>query len=447
MNIRTSILAFLTLICLGTSGHAQVAAPPKDGAKLDAVVAVVGKHPIYKSSIDAQTQLYLLQRGMTNVAEDTLQRLRKTILDVEIDAKTWLAKADEDSITVTDAEVDEVLDQRIRAYTQHFGSEAAVKAATGQSVAELKASPTIRDQARESLLTQKEQEKVLPRSTSISHQDVAEFYRIYKDSLPPASAGVELASIVKLVKVLPDQKARSRAFAKSLVDSIHHGADFADLAKRYSQHGESAASGGDLGNYFPRGTFLPEFEEAAFKLKPGEISDVVETAQGFHIIKLIDRRGEEIHVAQILIRPTINSSDEAAVRDSLLLIRDRAVQGEDFAKLAREYSDDPETKAFGGALGRSRLEDFGAEQRAMLDSLKEGDVSKPIRIAYPDGRAGFQIVKLLRKVPEHPVSLTEDYRELEAAAMQWKQSQDAQRWLANARKSIYINIHDLSQYY
>ncbi len=445
MKIKVIAAAFLMLGACALSANAQFG-PPKDGAKLDAVVGIVGKHPIYKSSIDAQTQLYLLQRGVMTTSADTLQRLRKQILDGEIDQKLWLAKADDDSITVTEAEVDEVLDQRIRAYVAHFGSEAAVKQATGQSVAELKASPTIREQARESLITQKEQEKSLPRSQTISRQDVKEFFAIYKDSLPPVGEAVELATIVKLVKVLPDQKGRSRAFAKSLVDSLHHGADFADLAKRYSQH-STAASGGDLGSFFSRGTFLAEFEAVAFNLKPGEVSDVVETDQGFHIIKLIERRGEEIHVAQILIKPTINSADESAIRDSLNLIRERATKGEDFAGLAREYSDDPETKPFGGSLGRSHIEDFASEQRGVVDSLKEGEISKPIHIAYPDGRSGFQIVKLIRKVPTHAVSLTEDYRELEAAAIQWKQTQEAVKWLAKARSTVFIDIHDLSNYY
>ena len=445
MKISASITAFLTLISLSLPASAQFG-PPKDGTKLDAVIAVVGKHPIYKSSIDAQTQLYLLQRGLMSVGSDTLQRLRQQVLAAEIDQKIWLAKADDDSVSVTEPEIDEVLDQRIRAYVAHFGSEAAVKQATGQSVAELKASPTIRDQARESLITQKEQEKSLPRVQTISRQDVKEFFNIYKDSLPPATEGVELATIVKLAKVLPDQKQASRAFAKSLVDSLHHGADFGDLARRYSQH-TTASAGGDLGSYFARGTFLAEFEAAAFNLKPGEVSDVVETEQGFHIIKLIDRRGEEIHVAQILIKPTVNSAGEALMRDSLRMIRDRALKGEDFAALARAFSDDPETKSFGGALGKSHVEDFAPEQRGVVDSLNPGEISQPVHIAYPDGRSGFQIVKLIRKVPAHPVSLDEDYRELEAAAMQWKQSQEAVKWLANARKTIYINIHDLSNYY
>jgi peptidyl-prolyl cis-trans isomerase SurA len=417
----------------------------KDGQKLDAVVAVVGKHPIYKSAIDAQAQLFAMQRG-GNLPADSMMRLRKAILDAEIDQKVALAKADEDSIVVSETEVDQALDQRIKSYVARFGSEAGVERAFGQNIAEIKASPAIRDRTRESLIVQHEQEKSMPRIQNVSRQDVAEFYSIYKDTLPTVGAGVELGTIVKLVTVRADQKERSFAFAKSIVDSLKHGADFADLARRYSQH-STAASGGDLGAFFPRGTFVPAFEEAAFKLSPGQVSDVVVTDQGYYIIKLLERRGEEIHVAQILLKPGVSSADEAAARDSIMVIRDKALHGEDFTKLAQSYSDDPETRAFGGTLGAIRLEDLGPEQKAVVDSLKEGEISDPIKIAYPGGKSGWQIVKLIRKVPEHKVSLTEDYRDLEAAAIAWKQSQATARWLANARKNIYIEVHDLAQYY
>ncbi len=420
--------------------------PPKDGATLDAIVAVVGKHPIFKSSIDAQAEMFLLQKGLTNVDPDTLMALRKQVLESEINEKLLLAKADEDSVTVTEQEVDNQIDDQIKGLVTRFGSEAEVERQYGHTIAELKASPDLRERTRESLIVQQERFKVLPPATSISRQDVEKFYQLFKDSLPDIGAEVELATIVELVKPLPNQKEHSRELAEAIVDSLRHGADFALMAKRYSQD-VTASSGGDLGASYPRGTFLPAFEEAAFKLKPGEISDVVETEQGFHIIKLIERRGEEVHVAQILIKPTVNAMDEAAVRDSLLALRDSANNGADFGVLAQNHSDDAETRSFGGTLGRIRLEDLGPEQRAVVDSLKAGGISDPIHIAYPGGKTGFQIVKLIRTIPEHKTSLDEDYHELEQAALQWKQSQDLTRWLAHARTTIYVDVHDLASYY
>ncbi len=441
------ILSIIPLaLFVANVGFAQMTSV-KDGSTLDAVVAVVGKHPIFKSSIDAQADMYILQRGLTNANPDTLMSLRKQLLESEINEKLLLAKADEDSVTVTEQEVDNQINDQMKGLVTRFGSEAEVERQFGHTMAELKASPDLRERTRENLIVQQERYKVLPPTTSISRQDVEKFFKLYKDSLPATmGAKVDLATIVKLIKPLPNQKERSHDLAKAIVDSLKQGADFSLMAKRYSQ-AASASDGGDLGAFYPRGTFLPAFEEVAFKLKPQEISDVVETDQGFFIIKLIERRGEEVRVAQIQIKPTVNALDEAAVRDSLLVLRDSALHGADFATLAQNHSDDAETRALGGELGAIYLQDLPAEQRAIVDSLKVGDISDPIHIAYPTGPSGFQIVKLIRTIPEHKTSLDEDYRELEAAALQWKQSQDLQRWLAHARATIYVDVHDLSAYY
>ena len=446
--IKTTLFLFGTLLSLAFEtlpASAQIPVP-KEGSTLDAVVAVVGKYPIFKSSIDAQADLFLLQRGATNVSSDTMMALRKQILESEVDQKLLLAQADVDSITVTEAEIDNEIDQKIKGIVQRVGSEAEVEKIYGKTIAELKASPDLRQQTKDNIIVQQERYKVLPPPSSISHQDVEQFYNLYKDSLPNVGAEVELATIVKLVKTLPDQKERSKKLAEAIDDSIHHGADFATMAKRYSQD-VNASNGGDLGSFYPRGTFLPAFEEAAFKLQPGEISTVVQTDQGFHIIKLIERRGEEVHVAQILIKPTINSMDEAAVRDSLVALRDSALHGADFSALAERHSDDQETRSFGGSLGKIREEDLGAEQKTVVDSLNEGGISDPIHIAYPSGPSGYQIVKLIRRIQPHAVSLDWDYKELEAAATQWKQSKDLQAWLARAKTRIYVDVHDLAQYY
>ncbi len=442
--IKRVALSILLVASFAATALAQFA--PKQGQDLDAVVAVVGKYPIFKSSIDAQVQVYLMERGGGSASPDTVMALRKQILNQEIDEKLLLAQADADSVTVSEQEIDQQLDQTIKNYVQQFGSEAAVEKAFGKSIAELKASPEDREQTREALIVQQERSKVVPMLTSVPRSVVEQFYNLYKDTLPPVSEEVELATIVKLVTPHADQKEHARKTAEAILDSLQHGADFATMARRYSQD-ESAASGGDLGAFYPRGTFLPAFEEAAFKLKPGEISGVVETPQGFEIIKLLERRGEEIHVAHILLKPEVNALDEAGARDTLEMLRDSALAGADFTKLAEAHSDDAETRPFGGSLGKIHLEDLGPEQRAVIDSLQPGQISQPIHIGYSQNRTGFQIVKLIRKIPAHKLSLDEDYHDLEAAALQWKQSQELQQWFAKARNSIYVDVHDLASYY
>ncbi|MDP4229755.1 MAG: peptidylprolyl isomerase [Bacteroidota bacterium] len=414
----------------------------RDGDKLDAVIAVVGKYPILKSTIDAQLQLVLIQTGKTGASPDTVAKLRDQILQTEIDQKVLLVRAESDStISATESEIDERLNDRIKQYERQFGSRAEMEKAFGKTVAEINSSPELRDRARESILIEKLRGAKFSRPPVVSKRDMQEFYAEYKDSLPMVTAQVELATIVKLIKPDPLQKEKMKAFAKSLVDSLRNGADFSVFAMRYSQH-STAKSGGDLGGPYPRGTFLPDFEAAAFRLRPGEISDPVETDQGIHIIKLLDRKGEEIKVAQILLKPEASKKGEDSILFLIESLRKRALSGEEFGRLAAEYSDDQETKSIGGSLGRVRVEDLGAEQRSVIDSMQIGDVSRPVKISYSRTMTGFQIVKLIGRVEPHHPSLEKDYRDLEALAMQWKMAKDFSKFVSDARKSVYIEIRD-----
>ena len=417
-------------IALGQSGRKL-----SEGDILDGVVAVVGKYPILKSTLDAQLQLALQNGGRTSVAKDTLLRLRDQILQNEIDQKVLLVRAELDStITATDNEIDERLDERIKQYERQFGSRAEMEKSFGKTVAEINASPELRDKARETIFIEKIRQQKFSRPPAVSKRDVQEFYGIYKDSLPSIGAQVELSTIVKLIKPAHGLREKVKALARALVDSIRKGSDFVFFAARYSQH-STAKAGGDLGGPYTRGTFVPEFEAAAFKLKVGEISDPVETDQGIHIIKLLDRKGEEIRVAQILLKPNATKDDEDSILALMNTLRTRLKSGEDFARLAQEYSDDGETKSNGGSLGRVRLEELGSEQHAVVNSMLIGDISRPIKIAYSRTVTGYQIVKLIARVEPHSVSMTKDYKDLEALTMQWKVARDFQKFIAESRKN------------
>ncbi len=407
--IKTKIIVPVFFLLAATSLFAQVR-QLRDGDKLDAVVAVVGKYPVLKSTIDAQIQLALVQAGKTSVSPDTLARLRDQILQTEIDQKVLLVRAEADS-TIS------------------------------ATVAEINSSQELRDRARESIMIEKVRGAKFSKPPTVSKRDVQEFYLAYKDSLPMITAQVELATIVKLIKPDPLQKEKMKSFARALVDSLRNGADFTIFAARYSQHA-TAKSGGDLGGPFPRGTFLPDFEAAAYRLKPGEISDPVETDQGIHIIKLLDRKGEEIRVAQILLKPAASQSDDDSILFLVQSLLTRAKNGEDFARLARDNSDDPESKNNGGSLGRVRVEELGGEQRAVIDSMQIGDISRPVKIAYSHTLTGYQIVKLLSRVEPHLPTIDKDYRDLETLAMQWKMAKDMQKFIAESRKNVYVEIRN-----
>lgn len=439
---RKLFVSLIAVLSIGTTAFSQV----REGQKLDAVVAVVGKYPIFRSSIDGQVALYQMQRNLTQIPPEELQQLREQLLQSEIDQKVLLVRAEQDSLTVTEDEIDERINDQIKVYERQAGSLEVLEKQLGKSIQELKASADFRDRAREAILIEKLRYSKFSGVQDISRHDVETFYALYRDSLPMVGPQVELASIIKYIKPQVEQEKRVKEFAKKLIDSLRNGADFATFAARYSQH-STASTGGDLGGPYPRGTFVPEFEAAAFKLNAGEISDVVQTEQGFHIIKLIDRKGEEIQVAQILLKPGTSKAEEDSIFRVMQQLRTRILTGEDFAKVAMVESDDAETRSSGGSLGRVRLEELAPGQKSVVDSLEPGEISQPIKIALSKTLTGYQIIKLVSMVPSHSATLATDYREIEYAAKQWKFANEFQKFVAEARASVYIDQRDLRSFY
>lgn len=427
---------------MSTHSFAQV----KEGQKLDAIVAVVGKYPIFRSTIDGQIALYQIQRNITQMPANETDALREQLLQSEIDQKVLLVRAEQDSLTVTEDEIDDRIDEQIKVYERQAGSREALERQIGKSVQELRTAADFRDRAREAILIEKLRYSKFTGMQDISRHDVENFYNLYRDSMPQIGPQVELASIIKYIKPQADQEKRTRDFAKKLIDSLRAGADFAAFAARYSQH-STAAAGGDLGGPYPRGTFVPDFEAAAFKLKVGEISDVVKTDQGLHIIKVLERKGEEIRIAQILLKAGASKAEEDSILQVMQNIRRRIQAGEDFAKVAAAESDDAETRSSGGSLGRVRLEELAPGQKSVVDSLEVGEVSEPVKIAFSKTLTGYQIIKLVSKVASHTPTLSTDYREIEYAAKQWRLATEFQKFVVDSRSGVYIDRRDLKSSY
>lgn len=411
----------------------------REGDNLDGVVAIVGRYPIFKSAVDAQVELMMYQQGAHDLSIAEMSTLRKKILESEIDQKVLVVRAEQDSISVSEEEIDERIDDQIKMFERQAGSKENLEKQLGKSVSEIKNSPDYRDRARESILIEKLRMTKLSPNAMVSKHDVELFYKEYKDSLPEVGPQVELATIVKYVRPQLDQKEKTKALGKRLIDSLRAGADFSVFAEKYSQH-STAKAGGDLGGPYPRGTFLPDFEAAAFVLREGEISNLVETDQGYHIIKLLERKGEEIRVAQILLKPTASRQEEDSIKNILDSLREEIIKGANFAELAQKYSDDGETKNSGGNLGNVRLQDLSPEQKNLVETMSIGDVSKPTKIALSKNLFGYQIIKFVSKVPAHKPTIESDYKNLEVTAKQWKMMRDFQQFIVDSRKQVYVDI-------
>ena len=398
---------------------------------LDRVAAVVGNEIILKSELDYQVQLTAYQNKL-NPNDPTL---RSKVLEAMIDDKLILAQAILDSVTVSDDEVNRQLDSRIQNLVKQLGSEQKVEEVYGMSISKIRRE--FRSEMRKQLIIQKLKQQKFG-DMKVSAMDVRNFYETYKDSLPEVPEQVTLSHIFLMPK--PSAKAREEAYslAESLLDSLKHGANFAELAKKYSQDPGSASSGGDLG-WAKRGQFVPEFEHAVFGLKPGEISGIIETQFGLHIIQLLERRGDLVHARHILIQIPHLKSDDDSVITLLDTLRERVLHGESFAVLAREYSQDQDTRDLGGDLGTLEVTQLEPSFLKTVNELKVGEISKPVKVAF--GKSyGYHIVYLRDRIPAHKISLTEDYSRLKNMALTIKQNEAYEKWIEQLKKQVYWKI-------
>ena len=273
-----------------------------------------------------------------------------------------------------------------------------------------------------------------------TRREVEEFFETYKDSIGNIPEKVNIFHIFQNPKAGEKLKKKFYDKAVALLDSIKAGKDFSELAKKYSDDPGSAAQGGDLG-FVKKGVFYPEFEEAAFKLNVGEISGVVESPVGFHIIQLLEKRGESINTRHILVKIKADEDADLQTIDFLSEIRDSILQGlGTFKEFAKKYSEDKETAPFGGELGTFYISQL---DKALLDAvgkLKEGEIGFPRRLEYAPGTYGYHIVWLKSRIPQHKANLNDDYTEIKKLADENKKQKEYEEWIDNIKSKIYWEV-------
>jgi peptidyl-prolyl cis-trans isomerase SurA len=412
----------------------------------DRIIAIVNDRIILKSDVDREIAEYMQQMRMSNQQIQFDTSLWYEVLESIIDNYMLLEKARIDSINVPDEMVDRQMDQRIRQLVQQAGSEQALEQAMGQSIVEIRAEH--REMFREQMVAQQVREKIV-RDVSITRPEVIEFFEsIPRDSLPMIPEQVALSQIVKIPPPLQDAQEAARDKAVQIRDSIvNHGKSFEEMARQYST-GPAARNGGLL-PMMPIGDLVSEYSAAAAALEPGEVSGVVRTSFGFHIIRLNRRVGDEIETNNLLITIDEAGLDEEAARNELEAIRDSILHhGKSFSEMARKHSDDEFTRNMGGRiLNRQTGErllalnmlDSGLYRTALLLE-EEGDISEP-RSFNPDrddkDRA-FRIVRLDRHVPEHRANLDQDFERIRNIALQQKQMEKLAKTLERMRDQVYI---------
>ncbi len=429
-------LLFFTLLfnCVGFV-HAQ----PK-GKIIDQVVAVVGNNLILQSDLDNELQQIKSQ------GNDSLPVDECTILEELLFQKLLVHQAELDSVTVSDGQIEGELDQRMRYYVAQAGSEKKLEEFMGKSIAELKAD--YKEDLRKILLAKTMQGKIT-QEVKVTPADVRAFYNtISKDSLPMVNSEVEICQIVKRPPVNEEVKAAVKEKLQKLRDRIVAGEDFAALAVLYSEDG-SASFGGELG-FKTRNELVSEFSAAGFTLQGKDVSPVIESQYGFHIIQMVERRGEQANLRHILLVPKVLSSDMLKAQqylDSIKLVIEKDKM--EFKDAANKFSDDAETKYNGGSIvnqnsGTTRFEtsEMDAGLFFTVDKLKVGEVSAPVKFASNDGKQAYRILYLKERTAPHKANLKEDYQKLQNVALVKKQQKTVEAWVKKRRALTYVKIDE-----
>ena len=410
---------------------------------VDEIVAVVADKIILRSDIEISYEQASKELGIVH------DSLKCKILEQKLIENLMILKAQIDSLPLNEERVDAELEERVKYFAQQYGGGKALEEIYGKSISEIKASN--RERIRNNQLRQVMEAKII-KDVKVNPTDIHNFFNELKiDSLPYYSAEVELAQIIIEPKVSHDAKMMALEKVQELRKRIVEGGEkFGTLARIYSNDEQSAKKGGELG-YFARGMMVPEFEGAAFKLKPDSISRVVETKYGYHIIQAIQRKGEEINVRHILIMPKIYSTDiELAKKLMDSIIQMVKMDSIIFEKAAKAYSNDETTKSSGGFIGSGGLgnthipvDELNKELNIDVQSLNVEEIGEPELINLPgtDQKKAWRVLYLKSETPPHRANLRDDYQKLQAMAFEKKLNQIKEKWIARYRKQFYIQIN------
>ena len=443
---RNWIIIVFTLLAL------PMMAQNRQPQVVDKVVAVVGKNIILQSDIENQYIQYRLQ-GM---AEGTAKEVRAHILEELLLQKLMLNQAEMDSITVTDEQVDAELSRRIQSLVSRYGSQEKMESLFGKTMSEIK--EEVRQATKDNMLQEQVQAKIME-NVVVTPQEVKDFYNsIPKDSLPAIQPNYEIVQIVKRPPVSIDEKLQVKDRLYQIRKRILDGeSSFSTMAVLYSEDPVSARQGGELG-FTGKGVWVPEFENVAFNLRDGEISDVIESEHGFHIIQLIERRGETVNCRHILLtaKVPVEALEKAQLQlDSVAqLIRNGDMTFEDACK---KYSDD-DSKSNGGYLSNvatggnwlslqdmKDYEDYYPEYKNLafvVSRLEVGQVSDALPMTTNENNDAFRLVMVKRKTEAHQANLKEDYSLIQNWALGQKRQQAIGKWVANKAAKAYIRLDD-----
>tara|TARA_Y100000591_G_C21836477_1_gene702856 strand:+ start:1239 stop:2567 length:1329 start_codon:yes stop_codon:yes gene_type:complete len=410
------------------------------GVVLDKIISKIDDYIVLKSELES-TYLDVLSRGQRLSGNTKCAVLKNLITN-----KLLVAKAEIDSIMVEDSEVNQELDSRMNIIINQVGSEEEIENYYNKTISEFK--NELFDDIKQQLVANKMRREILS-DISVSPEEVRSFFNnIPKDSIPYFSTQVQVSQIVKIISVGDDQKEKAKLKLIDIRNKLISGENFEILATLNSEDFESAKRGGRIG-FVGRGVLQPEYEEASLKLNPGEISMPVETKFGFHLIELIEKRGNMYDTRHILIKPKISDNDIINGKKEMDSLKNLVtIDSVSFEELARKTSDDKFTSSFGGyftdASGGEKIlvDELDPVIFFTIDTMKVGSISPPMQFRMDDGSQALRILFYKNKILPHLGNLKEDYQRFRTFALNKKQSEILDNWFEITKSEVFITIDD-----
>jgi peptidyl-prolyl cis-trans isomerase SurA len=406
----------------------------------DKILGVVGDKIILQS--DIRNAVADIQRQGGTAPENA----ECVILEQAILSKVLMLQAEKDSLVVTEEEVEAELDQRVRYYINLYGTQEALENIAGKTIYQIK--DDARESVRENKLAKKMQEKIVDNVRITPTEVQAFFNKIPTDSLPFFETEVEIGQIVLYPKA-------SRDLEQYIIGELNNYkrqvetkvATFESLAKRYSEDPGSKERGGQYQINRTEKTWDPTFLAAAFRLKEGEVSPVIKTKFGYHILQLVQRSGDDAIVRHILRIPPVTDMEVNASVSKMDSIRSKVIAGTmEFGAAAGRYSEDEQAK-YSGPYMVSRdgdnylaIDELDADVVAMLDKLKVGEISQPVGFTDERGKKGVRILYLKSRSEPHRMNLRDDYNKISQAALEQKKMQAMEKWLTAKIPSFYLMV-------
>lgn len=431
IRISCIVLLLLTASLMDISGQARI---------IDEVVAVVGDKKILFSDIEKNV-LQMLQQG-----DEVNEQTKCAILESMLVQKLLLNQAEVDSIEVTESEVSGEIEGRMRYFVNIFGSEQKLEEYFQKSIIEIR--QDLQDEIKELILSNKMRNNITE-GLSVTPSEVRSYFRsLPADSLPYINAEVEFNQILIYPKSSEQAIADVREKLLSIRERIINGESFVTLAVVHSEDG-SSMKGGDIG-WMAKTELDPEYAKAAFALKKGAISKIVESSFGYHIIQCIEKTEDRIHTRHIVMVPKISLEEKNSTigrLDSIVrLVRLDSIK---FEMAALRFSQDDDTRLNGGQSVnpfrggiRWQMDEFKPTEYEIMNNLKIGEISDPYQSIDNQGRMVFKVIWLKNRTNPHVGNLKEDYNLFKEKTMSIKENEKVNEWVVDKIKSTYIRISD-----